>query len=123
MATEQDRDDKERQITPPPWGADMSSGILKIVGPITAKKYKQREICRIYGGTRANVDLMTAAPELFACIAEPIPSALPGGTFADDLITLASILGDDPKWEGVADKLREKAKAMHAAILKAKGRQ
>ncbi len=52
--------------TPGPWTASCLDGTLKVRGPSTAKKYKQREICRCYGVNRLDVDLICAAPDLLA---------------------------------------------------------
>lgn len=70
--------------------------------------------------SEADARLLAAAPDLLAACAEPIPSALPGGTLADDLFTIAGIL-EDTEYGGVAKRLRDKARQIHAAILKAKG--
>lgn len=56
---------KEEPI-PGPWEANTRDGTLKVRGPATAAKYKQREVCRVYGANRATVDLITAAPDLLA---------------------------------------------------------
>lgn len=44
----------------------MGDGTLKVRGPATAKKYKRREVCRVYGANRATVDLICAAPDMLA---------------------------------------------------------
>lgn len=58
---------------------------------------------------------------LLAAIKEPIPSALPGGTFADDLFTLAGII-EETQYKAIAEKLRDKARQMLAALAKAEGK-
>lgn len=59
---------EREQPIPGPWEANARDGTLKVRGPATAKKYKQREVCRIYGANQATVDLIVAAPDLLAAI-------------------------------------------------------
>jgi hypothetical protein len=65
---------------------------------------------RIREEAEATTDLLTVCKT-------PIPSGLPGGTFADDLFTIAGML-EETRYSDVAGRLREKAKAMAAAIAK-----
>jgi hypothetical protein len=56
-----------------PWEANCRDGALKVRGPATAKKYRQREVCRVYGANHATVELVVNAPamalalEMVAC--------------------------------------------------------
>ncbi len=64
--------EKEKAIAGP-WEANARDGTLKVRGPSTAKKYKQREVCRIYGANRATVDLIVAAPDMLESLKLAMP--------------------------------------------------
>lgn len=49
-----------------PWEVSCRDGTIKVRGPATAKKYKQREVCRVYGANTATVKLLEASPRLLA---------------------------------------------------------
>lgn len=92
-------DEVKEEAIPGPWEASTRDGTLKVRGPATAKKYKQREVCRVYGANRATVDLIVAAPDLLAALEgmmawqRTIPDLLPDELFEQVRTALAKAKG------------------------------
>jgi hypothetical protein len=91
-------------------GKNGAEPVCEILGPLDDED----------GPHRGHYDaaLILAAPELLRVCAEPVPSGLTTGTFADDLHTIAGILRDT-EYAALADRLLAKAKQMHVSINRA----